>query len=191
MKVILKEKVQSVGLVGDTVNVSAGYARNYLIPNNLAVVASKSNEKFVEDQKRRLSKKIQEEKDRASEVKKKVDGLKLEFEKKIATNGKLYGAVSTNDIAKELGKLGHNVERRWITLDTPIKQLGDFTATVKLFNDIEASIAVNVVIDPKQAEEIKKKQELAAAAKKKAAEQAKAEENKEDLESEVEEKKED
>ncbi|MBF0366019.1 MAG: 50S ribosomal protein L9 [Oligoflexia bacterium] len=166
MKLILKEHVKTLGNVGDVVNVSVGYARNFLIPKKLAVIADEQNKKFVEDQKRRLLKKINGQRDQATVIKKQIDGLSIELVKRVGGNGKLFGAVTGNELVNELRSKSIEIERRWINMDAPIKELGDFDITVKIFADVEASFKLKVSVDPKQIDELKKKSELRKQAQK-------------------------
>lgn len=177
MKVILTEKVPALGNIGEIVNVSAGHARNYLVPNGFAMVADDSNKKLLAAQQKSLGKKIQAQKDAANEIKKQIEGITLELIKKVGASGKLFGTVTNAELSKELETKGLHVERRLIHLDAPIKGLGIFTAKAKIFQDIEATFKIKVVIDPKQAEELKVAQEEAlknAEIRKKAAAEAKA-----------------
>tara|TARA_R110002049_G_scaffold134512_1_gene293999 strand:+ start:670 stop:1293 length:624 start_codon:yes stop_codon:yes gene_type:complete len=171
MKVILTEKVPTLGNVGEIVNISAGYARNFVIPNRLGVVADSGNEKALANQQKALAKKVAEQKSDAEAVKTKVDGLTLEFVKKAGANGKLFGAVTTLDLSNELKSKGVEIERRLITVNNAMKTLGKFTAKVKLFQGVEAEFKINIVMDPAQAEELKAKQ---AAAEKRKEEKAAA-----------------
>lgn len=177
MKVILTEKVPALGNIGEIVNVSAGHARNYLVPNGFAMVADDSNTKLLAAQQKSLGKKIQAQKDAANEIKKQIEGITLELIKKVGASGKLFGTVTNAELSKELETRGINVERRLIHLDAPIKGLGIFTAKAKIFQDVEATFKIKVAIDPKQAEELKLAQEEAlknAEARKKALAEAKA-----------------
>ncbi len=175
MKVILTKKVPTLGNIGEVANVSQGYGRNYLIPNGMAVLADNAHKKEFENHKRRLTKKIEEEKTAAMDIKKKIDGLVIELEKKVGANGKLFGTVTTSELSKLLGDKEIEVEKRWITLSTPIKSTGSFTADVKLFTDVIAQFEVKVAMDPKQALELKEKQAQAERnkSKKKAAAETK------------------
>lgn len=168
MKVILTEKVATLGNVGEVVNVSAGHARNFLIPNGQAVIADESNQKVMDHHKKALNKKIAEQKNEALETKKKVDGLKLTLIKKVGASGKLFGSVTTNDLSQELKEKGIDVERRVLILEKPIKAVGNYNVKAKLFSDVEADFEVSVEMDPAQAEELKKK-EAEALERKKAA----------------------
>ena len=162
MKVILVEKVPTLGNVGEIVNVSQGYGRNYLIPNKKAVLADDAHKAELENSKKRLSKRMEEEKKEALAIKKKVEGLKLEFVKKVGASGKLFGTVTTAELSKHLGEKGITLERRVLAVSEPIKRVGSYTVKAKLFTDVEADFQVKVVMDPKQAEEIKAKQDKAA-----------------------------
>lgn len=170
MKVILTENVSNLGNVGEIVNVSQGFARNYLIPKNVAVLADEKNKRVLEDEKKRLSKKVEETKKQAMEMKGKVDGLELEFFRRVAGNGKLFGAVSASDISKALEEKGITVEKRLIQLDQPAKTTGTFNVTVNFFDDVQGQLKIRVEMEPKQVEEIKRKQEAAEKKKKERAE---------------------
>lgn len=178
MKVILTEKVKALGTVGEIVNVASGFARNYLFPRKLALLADNKNSNVLKDKQKALAKKIAVEKDAALAVKKKLDGLTVELIKKVGANGRLFGAVTSQDIAKELEKHGVNVERRLITVDGSIKSLGTYDAKAKLMGDVVANFKVKVTIDAAMAEQLKKEQAEAQqrnAEKKAKAEAAKAE----------------
>lgn len=177
MKVILTEKVPALGNIGEIVNVSAGHARNYLVPNGFAMAADDSNKNLLAAQQKSLAKKIQAQKDAANTLKAKIEGMTIELIKKVGASGKLFGTVTNAELSKELESRGVEVERRLIHLESPIKGLGIFNAKAKIFQDVEATFKVKVSIDPKQAEELKKNQEEAlknAEARKKAAAEAKA-----------------
>jgi len=174
MKVILTDRVKALGSVGEIVNVSQGYARNYLIPNSLAMIADEGNTKQISDYKKMLAKKVEEEKAAAKELASKLSATTVTLVKKVGGNGRLFGTVTNSELSKELAKAGLEVERRLILIEDPIKTTGEYEITAKLFHDVEATFKVNVEVDPKQAAEMKKKQE--AAAKKKAAKKAAGEE---------------
>lgn len=169
MKVILTDNVKTLGNVGEIVNVSTGHARNYLIPNKLAVLADSSNTKQMEDYQKMLAKKVAEAKKEAEDAAKKLSGLTITLEKKIGGSGKLFGAVTTAEVADELAKKGVEVERRVIILDN-IKGLGTYDVKVKLFKGVDATFKLKIEMDAKQAEEMKAKQ---AAAEKKASKKGK------------------
>ena len=102
MKVILTEKVKALGMIGEIVNVSAGYARNYLFPRKLAILADEKNANIIADKQKALAKKVAAEKAVAEEAKKKIEGITIELIKKVGANGRLFGAVTTQEIAAEL-----------------------------------------------------------------------------------------
>lgn len=175
MKVILTERVSTLGNVGEIVNVSAGYARNFLFPKKLAKLADVANTKVLEHQKRMLNKKVEAEKKEATDLKKKIEVVSLEFVKRVGASGKLFGTVTTTEMAKEFEKLNIAVDRRQIHMDAPIKGLGTYTAKVKLFIGIDAEFKVKVIQDQKQLEELKQAQIDAKKAKElKAQQDAKA-----------------
>ncbi len=100
MRVILTEKVKTLGNVGEIVNVSPGYARNYIIPQRLGVLADESNTKVLANQQRRISKKVNAERDAANAIAKELSSLTLEFSKRVGSNGKLFGTITTRNINK-------------------------------------------------------------------------------------------
>ena len=158
MKVVLLEKVKSVGNVGEIVNVSAGHARNFLIPNGFAVAADEGSEKAMAHHQKMLKKKIEEEKSAAAAVQGKLDGIVVEFVKKVGLNGKLFGSITSTELAAELATKGFEVERRQLTIETPIKGIGSFNVKAHLFEGVDANFQVKVAMDPAQAEELKAKQ---------------------------------
>lgn len=177
MKVILTEKVKALGTIGEIVNVSAGFARNFLFPRKLALLADDKNSNILKDKQKALAKKIGAEKDAALATKKKLEGMTVELIKKVGSNGRLFGAVTSQEIAKELEKMGVSVERRLLTVDGSIKSLGTYDVKAKLFNDVTATFKLKVGIDAAMAAQLKKEQEEAQkrnADKKAKAEAAKA-----------------
>lgn len=158
MKVILIEKVKALGTIGEIVNVSAGFARNYLFPQKFAVLADDKNSNVLKDKQKALAKKIGAEKDAALAVKKKLEGITVELIKKVGANGRLFGAVTSQDIVKELEKQGVSVERRLLSFDGSIKSLGTYEVKAKLFNDVNATFNLKISIDAAMAEQLKKEQ---------------------------------
>jgi large subunit ribosomal protein L9 len=157
MKVILTEKVSTLGNIGEVVNVSAGHARNYLIPRQVAVVADESNKKTQVHLQKMLAKKMETAKKVATDLKDQLDKVELDLVKKAGANGTLFGTVTTNELSKLLGAKGLEVARRVISLSNPIKTVGEYVATAKLFSGVEATFKIKVTMDPKQEEEMKKK----------------------------------
>lgn len=173
MKVILTEKVKALGTIGEIVNVSAGFARNFLFPKKFAILADEKNSNVLKDKQKALAKKISAEKADAEALKKKVEGLTIELIKKVGSNGRLYGTVTTAEISKELESKGINIERRLLTVEGTIKSLGTYDVKAKLFNDVTATFKLKVAIDAAMAEQLKKEQ--AEAQKRNAEKKAKAE----------------
>jgi len=145
MKVILTQDMESLGLGGAIVNVAKGYARNYLIPRGMALEATEQNIKLTEMQRKNIEIKGIKAKEDALKVKERLSGISVTIAQKVGEEDKLYGSVTTMDIADQLEKQGITVERRRMVLDKPIKTLGDFAVTVKLHPDVSASIKVVVV----------------------------------------------
>ena len=170
MKVILTERVKTLGNVGEIVNVSEGYGRNYLIPKRLAVFADDSHKSELENHQKRLAKKVDEQKASAVSLKGKIDKTTLTLVKKVGGSGKLFGTVTNSELAKMLEEKGIEIERRLIVIKDPIKTLGSSEVAVKLFTGVEANLKIKVVIDPEQEKELKARQvaaEKRAKAKKK------------------------
>lgn len=178
MKVLLKENVKSLGNIGEVVNVSPGFARNFLVPRKLAIVAGSAGAKGELAHQKIMAKKIEVAKTAAKDVAKKINDINVVFIRKVGANSKLFGSITTLEISDEINKLGFQIDRRQITLDRPIKQLGNYEAKVKVFTEVEARFSVKVEIDPIQAEELKKQQKDAAERKKKEAKAAEEAEKK-------------
>jgi large subunit ribosomal protein L9 len=144
MDVLLKEDVDNLGQRGQVVRVRAGYGRNYLLPQGLAIEASAGNRRMIDEQRRVLAKREQREKSSAQGEAQKLDGLELRFERRVGEHGVLYGSVTTLDIVEELKRLGYTVERRRLSLRDPIKEIGDFDVTIKLHREVAPVIKVKV-----------------------------------------------
>jgi large subunit ribosomal protein L9 len=146
MKVILKENVENLGKIGDIVNVSNGYVRNFLLPNKLAVIADEKNIKAIEHYKKELEKKKKRENAKTIELAKKIEEFSCTIAKKVGENEKLFGSVTAADIAEVLNeKGGFKIDKKMIQLNEPIKQLGVTTVPIKLNSDIYAQLKVWVV----------------------------------------------
>ncbi len=145
MKVILKEDVEGLGNAGDIVNVKDGYARNYLIPRGLALRATARNVKALEKQRQMVLQRINKERKRYEAFAAKLAELKVVIKKRAGEEGKLFGSVTTRDIAEALEQMGYELDRKRIVLDEPIKALGNYTVKVKLPYQVEAELAIEVV----------------------------------------------
>jgi large subunit ribosomal protein L9 len=145
MKVILTEEIRGLGTRGDVVTVKDGYARNYLIPKNLAQEATNSNLKAIEHQRRKWALLAQQEKDAAQKQAERVKGIKIQIEKRVGEHGHLFGSVTANEIADALLEKGIEVDKRRIELASPIKNVGLHDVEVRLHRDVTAQIQVEVV----------------------------------------------
>jgi large subunit ribosomal protein L9 len=145
MQVILVENVENLGRIGDLVNVTDGYARNFLLPRKLVVEADANNLQAIEHQKRSLEKKRLAARGSAEELSKKLSSFSCTISRKTGEGDKLFGSVSTSDIADNLKKAGFAVEKRMIELDHPIKSLGVHPVTIRLEPEVSATMKVWVV----------------------------------------------
>ena len=145
MKVILKSDVDQLGRMGDLVEVKAGFARNYLLPKEMAALATTKNVKLLEHEKRIIAAKIKKEKFSAEEIAKKIEALSITIPAKVGEEGKLFGSVSSKDIADAMLAAGVEVDKRKILLDKPIKEVGAFQVQIKVYRDVTASVKVDVV----------------------------------------------
>jgi large subunit ribosomal protein L9 len=145
MLVILRENVENLGLIGDVVKVPDGYARNFLLPRKLVVAADENNLVQIEHHKKALEKRRLAQKAVAQELATKLAEVSVTITRKVGENDKLFGSVSTGDIAEELKKQGYGVERRKVHIEHPIKTLGVHPVSIKLDNDVVASVKVWVV----------------------------------------------
>ena len=145
MKVILYEDVDNLGRAGEVVNVKPGYARNYLIPKKLAVPATPSNLKTLQSQKKLFEKKAMERKLDAEGIKEKIDGNSYKLQVKAGEKGKLFGAVTSQNIVELLKKDGVEISHRDVDLEDPIKELGVYNIKIKLHPNVETTIKLWVV----------------------------------------------
>lgn len=147
MEVILKEDVPKLGSIGDVVKVKPGYARNYLLPRGLAVVADPRNLGALEHEKRITAEKREREQRKADSLAKQLSSVALTITAKAGEEGKLFGSVTNIDVEKALADKGHTVDRRRIRLDEPIKQLGEYSIEIQLPLGIAAKVALSVVAE--------------------------------------------
>jgi large subunit ribosomal protein L9 len=144
VQVILNEEVPNLGRPGDVVKVRAGYARNYLLPRRLAVEASSRNLRAFEHQKKLAMLRREANKGAALKLKQQLEALTLTIGANAGEEGKLFGSVTNIDIERALRERGFEIERRKIMLAEPIKQLGEFTVTVRLDPEVEADVKLTV-----------------------------------------------
>jgi len=147
MDVILREDVEKLGTRGQLVKVSPGYARNFLLPKRMAVDATESNKKIVEQERQAHLRRETKEVADASELAKMMTDLSVTIRQKAGDNDQLFGSVTSKDIAEALEKQGYTIERRKIALDEPIKTLGEFKVALRLHKNVTTEIAVHVVKD--------------------------------------------
>lgn len=145
MKVILKEDVETLGKRGDTIKVTDGYARNYLIPKGLALEATSISARAIEHEKKLIAKRAEKEKKNAEAMLAAFSGVAVTIARKTADQEKLFGSVTTKDIEKALEEKGLTVQRKQIALEEPIKQLGEYPVKIRLYPGIAADITVKVV----------------------------------------------
>lgn len=145
MKVILIDEIRGLGTRGDVVSVKDGYARNYLLPKNLAREATPGNLKSMEQERKKWALLAQKEKEQASKAADAVRGTKIVVSKRVGEGGQLFGSVTANEIADGLAEKGFEVDKRRIELAHPIKTLGLHDVEVRLHKDVSAHIQVEVV----------------------------------------------
>ncbi len=142
--VLLKEDVENLGGRGDVVTVKAGYARNFLLPKGIALLATKGNVKQIKEEQKFLLKKAAEERTTADAQREQMKGISLTFERLAGESGALFGSVTSMDIAEGLKEEGYDLDRRRIILRMPIKELGEFTVPVKLHREVTLELPITV-----------------------------------------------
>ena len=171
-KVLLREDVDDLGARGEIVRVRSGYARNYLLPRNLAVEATAGNVKGIESERAALLKKEAKERATAEAQSQQMSTLDLEFRRKAGEQGALYGSVTSMDIAEALRERGYEIDRHRIHLREPLKRLGEYTVPVRLHREVTIELKVRVAsegevivghLTPEQEAELAKPEEESAA----------------------------
>ncbi len=147
MKVILQEDVDTLGKAGDIVKVADGYGRNYLIPKRLAIPADVRNLRALEHDRRVIEARSKKVRRSAEEMGGRLSSLSLTIPAKAGEEGKLFGAVTSRDIAEALERAGVAVDRRMVLLEEPIKQVGDYKVKIKAGTDIVPEVSVRVVAE--------------------------------------------
>jgi len=148
MELILKEDVTNLGLKDDIVKVKNGYGRNYLIPRGYAILATVTAKKIHAENQRQRAHKLEKIKNEALEIAKKLDGLSITIGAKASTTGKIFGSVNTIQIAESLSKEGFNIDRKNVTIkEDQVKELGKYTATIKLHREVKVNIEFVVVAE--------------------------------------------
>ncbi|HER63390.1 MAG TPA: 50S ribosomal protein L9 [Desulfobacteraceae bacterium] len=145
MEVILNKTIDNLGLVGDIVNVKPGYARNFLIPQKMAMPVTKQNLNRLQQEKDAIQARLERERKEAEALSAKLTGITVEIARRVGDEDRLFGSVTTVDIAEKLGEKGITVDRRSIVLNDPIKNLGETRVNVKVGYQLTAEIIVQIV----------------------------------------------
>ena len=152
MDVILLERIEKLGTIGDVVKVKNGYARNFLLPRGKALRANDSNRKVFEANREKIEAQNAERRAGAEKEAKTIDGLKIQLIRQASNTGQLYGSVSARDLAEALEAEGHKVPKNQIVLDRPIKTIGLNDVKIALHPEVSVTIQVNVARSPEEAE---------------------------------------
>ena len=147
MKVILREDVEKLGKAGDVVKVADGYGRNYLIPRQLALLANLRNMKTLEHDRRVIETRAKKARKAAEDVAASISGMTLSIPARAGEEGKLFGAVTSRDIAEALEAKGVKVDRKAVQLEEPIKQLGDYKVKIRIAAEVVPEISVTVTAE--------------------------------------------
>ena len=145
MKVILTETINSLGIIGTEVDVAAGYARNYLLPQKKAVIASPENRRKLEQEKAKFEIQIAKEKELAEQMAQKLEGVVCQVSAKISEEDRLYGSVAVREIVNALASQNIQVEKRMVLLAEPIKTTGTFKIPIRVYTGVEPEITLEVV----------------------------------------------
>ena len=152
MDVILLERIEKLGTIGDVVKVKNGYARNFLLPRGKALRANESNRKVFEANREKIEATNAERRTGAEAEAKQIDGAKVQLIRQASNTGQLYGSVSARDLAEALEAEGHKVAKNQIVLDKPIKAIGVQEVKIQLHPEVAVTITVNVARSPEEAE---------------------------------------
>jgi large subunit ribosomal protein L9 len=147
MEIILRDHVEHVGRRGEVVKVADGYARNYLLPRKLALLATEANKKRVERERKLVEARESEERGAAEAIGARIGALAITITRKVGENDQLYGSVTNGDIADAMKAQGFEIDRRKILLPDPLKALGETMVPVKLHRDVTAQVKVTVAKD--------------------------------------------
>jgi large subunit ribosomal protein L9 len=145
MQVILTQDVDNLGKAGELVSVRPGYGRNYLVPRGLAVSATVRNKNRLDHEKALIEKRVAKERATATEIAGRINGMTLQFERQVGEDEKLFGSVTSRDIADQLKRANVEIDHRWVALDQPVKALGKYETTVKLAAGVTATLKFWVV----------------------------------------------
>lgn len=147
MEVILREDIQGLGYKNDTVVVKPGYGRNFLIPRGMAMIATSSNKKMIEEEIRQAAHKAEKAKKDAEAIANGIGDLTLEIKTKAGEKGKIFGAITPIQVAEALAAKGHEVDRKRISFEQKIKELGQYNAILDLHKEVHHPVKLNVVAE--------------------------------------------
>jgi large subunit ribosomal protein L9 len=145
MKIILKETISSLGIIGSEVNVARGYARNYLLPQDKAVLATPQNRRRMEQEKAKFEVQIAKERKLAEDMAAKLEGVSCKIHAKVSEEDRLYGSVTVRDILDALAAQNIVVEKRMVMLNEPLKTLGSFKIPIRVYKQVAPEITVEIV----------------------------------------------
>jgi large subunit ribosomal protein L9 len=145
MKVILKETINSLGIIGTEVRVADGYARNYLLPQNKAVIATPQNRRMLEQESAKFELQIAKERKLAEEMARRLEGVVCTIAAKVSEEDRLYGSVSARDIVDSLASQNIVIEKRMVLLKEPIKTIGSYQVPIRVYKEVEPEITVEIV----------------------------------------------
>jgi large subunit ribosomal protein L9 len=147
VRIILRKDMENLGEAGDIVDVAAGFARNYLLPQGFAYEATDANVRRHEEELRHMAQRSSRDLDRAESQAEKLEGVSVTFRVKAGEEGRLFGSVTSSDIAGALAEQGHEIDRHIIRLEEPIKQLGVYKVPVRLHAEVQPEVSVWVVAE--------------------------------------------
>jgi large subunit ribosomal protein L9 len=147
MEVILREDIEKVGHRGEVVKVASGYARNFLLPKKLAVLATDSNKKIVEQERDAYLRREAKAKNEAEDLGRMLAGVSITITQRAGEEGHLFGSVTAKDIADALERQNYTIDRRKIQLDEPIKNTGEYKVPVRLHREVTTDLSVNVLAE--------------------------------------------
>ena len=145
MKVILKETINSLGIIGSEVTVADGYARNFLLPQDKAVMATVQNRHKMEQEKAKFEIQIAKERKLAEEMAERIEGVSCQIAAKVSEEDRLYGSVGVRDIIDALARQDIVVEKRMLLLKEPIKELGTFKIPIRVYKEVEPEVSVEII----------------------------------------------
>ncbi|HSD89884.1 MAG TPA: 50S ribosomal protein L9 [Kofleriaceae bacterium] len=145
MQIILTQDVENLGKAGELVSVRPGYGRNYLVPRGMAVTATVKNKNRLDHEKAVIERRVAKERATANEIATRINGMTLQFERQVGEDEKLFGSVTSRDIAEQLKKANVEIDHRWVQLDAAVKALGKYEVPVRLAAGVVATLKFWVV----------------------------------------------